>query len=288
MQILDGKKVAETVAEELRERIATLRTQNVEPTLAILVVGDDLRTQRYIAAKQRAAERLDIRVILIPIAPATPTETTAVIQQAITALNNKPEVHGIILQLPIPVAVDEQELIDLIAPTKDVDGLTLTNQAALELGRELFLPATPQGILRLLSAYKIPIANQRIAVVGQGKLVGKPVTAMLQSRDADVVTANSRTKDLKETIRGAAVVISAVGKKDLITEDMVDKTMALIDVGLSDVDGKLYGDITSTAKDKALLATPVPGGIGPMTVISLLANVVLAAELTALRANTDD
>lgn len=287
MQILDGKKVAATVAEELRERIATLRAQNVEPTLAILVVGDDLRTQRYIAAKQRAAERLGIQTILIPIAPTTPEETKAIIEKSITTLNEKPDIHGIILQLPIPVKVDEQELIDLIAPTKDVDGLTLTNQAALELGRELFLPATPQGILRLLSAYKIPIANQRIAIVGQGKLVGKPVTAMLQSRDADVVTANSQTKDLKETIRGANIVICAVGKENLITEDMVDDKMVLIDVGLSDVDGTLRGDIALAAKEKAFLATPVPGGVGPMTVISLLANVVLAAELAQLRADTN-
>jgi methylenetetrahydrofolate dehydrogenase (NADP+)/methenyltetrahydrofolate cyclohydrolase len=287
MQILDGKKVAETVAEELRERIAALRKQNIEPTLAIIVVGDDLRTQRYIAAKQRAAEQLGIQTILIPIAPTTPEETRSIIEKSIAALNEKPEIHGIILQLPIPVKVDEQELIDLIAPTKDVDGLTLTNQAALELGRELFLPATPQGILRLLSAYKVPIADQRIAVVGQGKLVGKPVTAMLQSRDADVVTANSQTKSLTDTLRGANIVISAVGKENLITEEMVDDKMVLIDVGLSDVDGKLRGDIALAAKEKALLATPVPGGVGPMTVISLLANVVLAAELAQLRLETN-
>ena len=283
MQLIDGKHVAEKVAAELQERIATLVAQKITPTLAILVVGDDLRTQKYIAAKQRTAEELGIRVTLFALQSQAAEDVVTQITDTITTLNQDSSVHGVILQLPIPIAVDEQELIDLIKPTKDVDGLTLTNQAALEAGRELFLPATPQGILRLMTAYKLQIPDARIAVVGQGRLVGKPLTAMLRSRGADVVTANSETTDLPAVLKGASVVISAVGKENLITEDMVDGQMALIDVGLSDIDGKLQGDIVQAAKDKARLASPVIGGVGPMTVISLLANVVLAAELAALR-----
>lgn len=282
MQMIDGKQVAELVAADLRERIAALDSQGITPTLAIIVVGNDLRTQKYITAKQKAAEQLGIEVKLIALS-ATSDDIEATIAEQIALLNSDPNVHGIILQLPIPAEVDEQDLIDLIVSQKDVDGLTLTSQAALEAGRELFLPATPQGILRLLSSQKLPIYEKRIAVIGQGKLVGKPLTAMLRSRGADVATADSKIKDLASIVRGASIVISAVGKENLITAEMVDPDMTLIDVGLSDVNGTLRGDIAQAAKEKAQLATPVIGGVGPMTVISLLANVVLAAELAAIR-----
>ena len=285
MQLIDGRQVAETVRTDLRERIAVLRSQDIQPRLAILVVGEDIRTERYIAAKQQAADEIGIAVELIRFTIDEPETLTDRIEARIKSLNDDLQTHGIILQLPIPIPIDEQELLDSIKPTKDVDGLTLTNQAALEAGRELFLPATPQGILRLLTVSNIPIADTRIAMIGQGRLVGRSLTAMLRSRDADVVTADSHTRDLAAVVRGAAIVISAVGKENLITEDMVDEQMVLIDVGLSDVDGKLQGDIAPAAKEKARLATPVIGGVGPMTVISLLANVVLAAELAALRAS---
>ena len=285
MRLIDGTQIAALVADDLRERIAALTSQHVTPTLAILVVGDDLRTQRYIAAKQRKAAELGIVVALTTLPGTDPVSVTEQVRAAIDSLNADPAIHGIILQLPIPLPVDEQELLDHIAPTKDVDGLTTTSQAALEAGRELFLPATPQGILRLLTAQKLPIADARIAVVGQGRLVGKPLTAMLRSRGADVVTADSKTPDLRAVTKGAAVVVSAAGKAGLITEDMVDDGAVLIDVGLSEVNQRLRGDVTDAAKQKAALATPVTGGVGPMTVISLLANVVLAAELAGLRAN---
>lgn len=283
MQLIDGRQIAETVRVDLRERTAALKATNIQPRLAILVVGEDIRTERYIAAKQQAADEIGIAVELIRFTIDEPATLADRIEARIKTLNDNPQTHGIILQLPIPVPVDEQELIDSIKPTKDVDGLTLTNQAALEAGRELFLPATPQGILRLLTASKIPIANTRIAMIGQGRLVGRPLTSMLRSRDADVVTADSKTTDLASVVHGADVVISAVGKENLITENMIDKQMVLIDVGLSDVEGKLQGDIAPAAKERARLATPVIGGVGPMTVISLLANVVLAAELAQLR-----
>lgn len=285
MQRIDGTQVAAIVADDLRERVQALAAQQVTPRLAIIVVGDDLRTQQYVRAKQRKATELGIAVAVAELKTGNSEAVTGSVTATIDRFNADPAVHGIILQLPVPSEVDEQELIDRIAPTKDVDGLTTTSHAALEAGRELFLPATPQGILRLLAAQNLPIVDTRIAVIGQGRLVGKPLTAMLRSRGADVLTADSSTADLRSITGGAAIVVSAVGKAGLITEDLVDPNTVLIDVGLSEQNNVLRGDITDEAKEKASLATPVTGGVGPMTVISLLANVVLAAELAALRAN---
>lgn len=284
MQILDGKQLAETVGEELRERVAHLRAAGMQPRLAILLVGEnDMPTEKYVAAKQRAADTVGVAVELIRFTIDEPVVLAERITARIQELNADPDTHGIILQLPMPVPMNEQDLIDAIAPTKDVDGLTTTNQAALEAGRELFIPATPQGILRLLAAYNIPIAHTKIAMIGQGRLVGKPLTAMLRSRDAILTTADSKTPSLLPVVKDAAVIISAVGKPGLITTEMVRPDSILIDVGLSDVDGRLTGDIDPEVKARAGQATPVPGGVGPMTVISLLANVVLAAELARIK-----
>ncbi len=286
MQILDGKQLAETVAEELRERVSDLRAAGIHPRLAILLVGEsDMPTEKYVAAKQRAADKVGVAVELIRFTIDEPIALAERITARIEELNSDPDTHGIILQLPMPVPMNEQDLIDAIAPEKDVDGLTTTNQAALEVGRELFVPATPQGILRLLAAYKIPIANTKIAMIGQGRLVGKPLSAMLRSRDAILTTADSKTPDLLPIVKDARVIISAVGQPGIITDAMVRSDSILIDVGLSDIDGTLTGDIEPEVKALAGQATPVPGGVGPMTVISLLANVVLAAELARIQQN---
>ncbi len=284
MQRIDGTQIAAGVAQDLAARVRALAATGVTPRLAILVVGDEPRTRRYVAAKERKAAELGIAVTAVRLDAGNASSVEHMLSSAIERLNGDSAIHGIILQLPIPVpGIDEQELIDRIVPAKDVDGLTSVSQAALEAGRELFVPATPQGILRLLAAYKLPIADTRIAVVGQGRLVGRPLAAMLRSRGADVVPADSKTADLAAVTRGAAIVVSAVGRAGLITDAMVDPGAVLIDVGLSEQDGVLQGDITEAAKDTAALATPVVGGVGPMTVISLLANVVLAAELAAVR-----
>lgn len=283
MNRMDGQLVAERLKGELASRIDALKGRDVTPTLAILVVGDDERTAAYVRAKQRAADQLGIQVQITRLGADQPTEVLVEqVRSTIEQWNNRTMVHGIVLQLPLPDGIDEQALIDEIDPRKDVDGLTATNQAALEAGRELIPPATPMGILRLLTAYDVPIAGTRVAIIGQGRLVGEPLAAMLKARDADVVTADTSTPDLRTVTKGATIVIVATGEPELIDADLIDSGTVLIDVGLSERHGRLIGDTTAEAKAKARLATPVPGGVGPMTVVSLLANVVLAAEIHSL------
>lgn len=296
--VMDGRELARQVEAKLAMRVEALKAQGIQPQLVILVVGRDERTASYIRAKQKAAERVGIRVLVEPIGSDTPgksprlgdtpgesgrrSDLTDRIRTAIERWNADPTVHGIILQLPLPNGIDDEPLLDAIDPNKDVDGLTATNQAAVELGRELFPPATPMGILRLLDAYHIEIADTVVAVIGQGRLVGKPLSQMLEHRGARVRTADSSTSDLRAVTAGAEVIISATGQPHLITADLIDDGVVLIDAGLSEVGETLVGDITPEAAAKARLVTPVPGGVGPMTVVSLLSNVVVAAELVQL------
>jgi len=284
MERIDGREIAREVYAELGQRIAQLKEQGIVPTLVILQVGNDETTNTYIRAKQRAAEPIGITVRVerfnSSMEPALLQETLA---KTIRDLNNDSSVNGIILQLPVPATIDDQAIIDEIRAEKDVDGLTATNQAALEAGRELMVPATPQGILRILTAYHVPIEGASVGLIGHGRLVGRPLAHMLRFRSANVRIGDSKTDDLSTVTRGADIVIAAAGAAGIVTPDMVEPNSVLIDVGLSEVDAKLASDITDQAKEKARLATPVPGGVGPMTVASLLANVVLAAELACLR-----
>lgn len=280
---MDGRALAQQIETSLTARVQTLITQGIQPRLVILVVGHDERTASYIRAKQRSADRVGITVQIVPF--QAKTESTTLQEQlkaTITDLNQNPSVHGIILQLPVPRGIDTNTTLNAISPTKDVDGLTATNRAAVELGRELFPPATPMGIIRLLEANSVPIAHTTVAVIGQGKLVGQPLACMLKHRGAIVRRANSETTDLSSITHGAQIVVSATGRPNLITPDLIDPGTVLIDAGLSEVGQTLVGDVTPEAATKARLVTPVPGGVGPMTVVSLLGNVVVAAELSVL------
>ncbi|MCA9388675.1 bifunctional 5,10-methylenetetrahydrofolate dehydrogenase/5,10-methenyltetrahydrofolate cyclohydrolase [Candidatus Berkelbacteria bacterium] len=280
--IIDGRAIAQKISDRLATRIKDLKTKGVTPKLVIVKVGNDLRTQTYIRVKQLAAKKLGIKTEVKAFdAQTSATQLDSEVRQLITDLNQDPTVHGIIVQLPIEADLDDQELIDLITPNKDVDGLTATNQAALEAGRELMVPATPLGIISLLNNENIPISNSKVALVGLGRLVGRPLSFMLEARGAELKVANSKTTNLKAITDDADIVIAASGQPHLIKADMVKKSSVLIDVGLSEIDGQLTGDIDPAAKEKASMATQTTGGVGPMTVISLLSNVVLAAEIQA-------
>jgi methylenetetrahydrofolate dehydrogenase (NADP+)/methenyltetrahydrofolate cyclohydrolase len=279
--LMDGRAVAARIQRSLEPRITALRKQGVVPTLAIVFAANDERTDAYIRAKQDAAARLGIAV-QIHAFPAG-MELTGALTDAITDANGDPAVHGIIVQLPLPAGVDEDTILNVVAPEKDVDGLTSTNEAALDAGRELFTPATPLAILQLLSTYHIPLDGTTVAVVGQGRLVGAPLAAMLRNRGAIVRTADETTPDIASVTKGADVVVVATGTPNLITPAHIDGRSILIDAGLTNVDGTLVGDVSDEAKQVARLATPAVGGVGPVTVASLLANVVLAAEYQALQ-----
>ena len=281
--LMNGHAVADRIYRELQPRIAALRTQGVKPALTILLADNDTRTDAYVRAKQDAANRLGIRVQLHAFSPNLPAgELQDLIRKTIAACNVAADTHGIVLQLPLPNGIDEQELIDAIGPKKDVDGLTATNVAALEAGRELLAPATPLAVLRLLIAHSVALENTTVAVIGQGRLVGAPIAAMLHHRGANVRTADASTRDLATVTRGANVIVAATGTPNLITADLIDDNTVLIDVGLTSVDGQLIGDVSEDARAKARLATPVVGGVGPVTVASLLSNVILAAEYQLL------
>ena len=283
---MDGRAVAERVYEDLAPRIAALKAESIQPALAIVMAANDERTDAYVRAKQRAAEKLGIQVNVHAFQPTLPPkEITRLVSETITRCNKDLKVHGIILQLPLPTGVDEGALLDVIDPLKDVDGLTSTNTAALDAGRELFTPATPLAIIRLLGAFNVSLDNTTVAVIGQGRLVGAPLAAMLRNRGANVRTADEMTADLAAVTHGAEIIVSATGTPNLITPDLVDKGVILIDVGLTNVSGKLVGDISYEARIKARLATPAIGGVGPVTVASLLGNVILAAEYQRLHLN---
>lgn len=282
MKTIDGRATAQKIGNQLKSRIKALKTKGIEPKLVIVKVGNDLRTSTYVRVKLAAAEKLGILTKVVELDDQlSPEELRTEVSRLIDDLNHNPEVHGIIIQLPIPQSVDDQELIDLINPAKDVDGLTATNQAALEAGRELMVPATPLGIISLLSDNQVEINGTKTALVGLGRLVGSPLNHMLKSRGAQLKTANSRTADLKEITKDADLVIAAAGQPHLIKPEMIKQDSVLIDVGLSEVDGQLYGDVDPATKQIAAMSTQVTGGVGPMTVISLLSNVVLAAEIQA-------
>ncbi|MBI4032666.1 bifunctional 5,10-methylenetetrahydrofolate dehydrogenase/5,10-methenyltetrahydrofolate cyclohydrolase [Candidatus Berkelbacteria bacterium] len=280
---MDGREAAAALRAQLRQRVEGLRARGVVPTLAIVQADRDERTRAYVHAKQQAAKEIGVEVQVREFDPTLSVETLGqTLRETIERLNDERSVHGILLQLPLPEGVDADELLNAIDPRKDVDGLTATNQAALETGRELLVPATPLGILRLLETYGVSVAGATVAVIGQGLVVGKPLAFMLRSRGATVRTADAETPDLRAVTRGADIVVSATGQPGLITDDLLDANVVLIDAGLAEVGTSLMGDTTSEAQAKARLGTPIRGGVGPMTVASLLGNVVLAAEYQSL------
>lgn len=280
MNILDGKKVQNAIIEELKEKISSLSTP---PKLAAVIVGDNPASIRYVNHKQKACSRVGIQSEVIQLEPnASQEEILSLIQR----LGQDPGVDGILLQLPLPDHLDPHPLIDAIDPQKDVDGLHPDNMGKLLLGREDgFIPCTPKGIQKLLQFYKIDPTGKRVVIVGRSNIVGKPLAALLCQKKplagATVTLAHSQTENLKEVCQEADIIIAAMGQAHLIDESFVSPGAVVIDVGISEknVDGKvcLFGDVNQTKIKKiAAWSSPVPGGVGPMTIASLLENTYLA------------
>lgn len=269
--IIDGKAVAEQRLQKLAERIT-------EPIgLGILVATDDPATERYVAAKKRQGEAAGFRV---DIRRLTSVSSLDEVIAACEALNTDDSITGYIVQLPLPEGVDADRALAAVLPSKDADGLTPENLERLYAGQPGVIPATPKGILTLLETYKIPVRSQEIAVVGQGRLTGAPLSALLEQRGARVTRCTKEVTDLGAATRAADIVVVAAGRPGLITADMVKEEVTVIDVGVTQQDGGIVGDVDFEAvSQKASAITPVPGGVGPMTVISLLENVADLAEL---------
>ncbi|MDK2817195.1 MAG: methylenetetrahydrofolate dehydrogenase / methenyltetrahydrofolate cyclohydrolase [Moorella sp. (in: firmicutes)] len=276
-QILDGKQIAAAVREEVKQEVARLKEQGITPGLAVVLVGDDPASQVYVRNKHRACEEVGIYSEVHRL----PAETTQPqLLDLIKQLNNDPRLHGILVQLPLPDHIDEKTVIDTIALEKDVDGFSPANVGNLVIGDKCFYPCTPHGCMVLLDKAGIDPKGKKAVVVGRSNIVGKPMAMMLLARHATVTICHSRTRNVAEECRQADILVAAVGKPEMITGDMIKEGAVVIDVGINRVgEKKLVGDVHfESAAQKASWITPVPGGVGPMTIAMLLKNTVEAAR----------
>ena len=279
-QTIDGKVVAAAVRAEVRERVARLAARGVVPGLAAILVGDDPASQVYVGNKEKACADVGIRSFRHRLPASTPEgEVVALVRR----LGRDPEVHGILVQLPLPPPLRAPAVIDALTPEKDVDGLHPVSQGRLLAGQPGLRPCTPLGVLRLIDTTGIALAGTRTVIVGRSVLVGKPVALLLLERHATVTLCHSRTADLPREVGRAQVLIAATGQPGLIRGEWIRPGAVVIDVGINrGADGKLCGDVEfEPARERAAFITPVPGGVGPMTVAMLLANTVTAAEHAA-------
>ncbi len=272
--VLDGRALAATLRAEIAAEVASLAYR---PGLTVILVGDHPASQVYVRSKDRAAVAAGIVATTVPL-PADTSEATLL--ATVAALNADPDVDGILVQLPLPPHISARAVIEAIDPAKDVDGFHPTNVGRLHDGQDTLVPCTPQGCMRLLRAAGIELAGRRAIVLGRSAIVGKPMAALLTAADAMVTLAHSRTQNLAGECRRAEIVIAAVGRPELVTADWIAPGATVIDVGINRAaDGRLVGDVDFAAvAEVAGAITPVPGGVGPMTIACLLANTVKAAR----------
>lgn len=280
--VIDGKATSAAIREELSAAVRELKADGVTPGLAVVLVGDDPASQVYVRNKDRAANNVGIAARQITLGAETSQDE---LHRVIDELNADASVHGILVQLPLPGGLDENAVVRRIAPEKDVDGLHPGNVAALQMGSEGLVPCTPAGCIELCDRYGIELEGKHAVVIGRSMLVGKPVAALLLGRNATVTIAHSRTADLAEVCRSADVIVAAVGRLGLVRGDWVKPGATVIDVGINRKDdGKLAGDVAfDEVAAVAGAVTPVPGGVGPMTITMLLANTLTAARRQAGR-----
>ena len=276
-KIIDGNAIAKLVRAEWRARVDDLKAQGIVPGLAVILIGDNPASQVYVHHKTKACSDMGMRSELVKF-PSDVSEKAVL--ECIDKLNVDPKVHGILVQLPLPAHIDVRRLLEAIHVSKDVDGFNLYNVGSLVAGETVFPPCTPYGVLCMLEHTKIPIAGQNVVVVGASNIVGKPMAMMLMKRDATVSICHIKTRDLAQYTIQADILVVAAGKPGLITAPMVRTGAVVIDVGINRLpDGRLVGDVDFDAvKEKASYITPVPGGVGPMTVTMLLVNTIQAAE----------
>ena len=270
MELLDGKLLSAKIKDEVK---AGADEYHLTPILAVITIGDDEASKVYVENKRKACEYVGISMMHFDYASCVKEE---VVIKKIKELNKDRTVSGIILQLPLPDGFDSNKIINYISPIKDVDGLTENSMGKLLIGEEGFIPCTPKGILEILDYYKINLEGKHVVVVGRSILVGKPIALECLKRNATVTMCQSKTKDLAHYTKEADILIVAVGKKHLIDKTMVKKGVVIIDVGITRIEKKLYGDVNPDAYELASYVTPVPGGVGPMTVAMLMKNTLIA------------
>ena len=284
-QLIDGKAIAQKLRAEVAVRVAKLQSQGVKPGLAVVLVGDDPASQVYVRNKVQACRDTGVFSVLEKY-PASMTE--AALLARVAALNNDPAIHGILVQMPLPKHIDAHKVIETIAPAKDVDGFHVVSAGALMTGTPGFWSCTPYGCMKLLESTGIDLRGKHAVVIGRSNTVGKPMALMLLQQNATVTICHSATHDLKAHTLQADVIVAAVGKRNMVTADMVKPGAVVIDVGMNRVPegepgaGKLCGDVDFAAvSEVAGWITPVPGGVGPMTITMLLVNTLQSAEAAA-------
>lgn len=275
--IIDGKALSAKLKNQMKEKVDTLKATGINPCLAVIIVGENPASKVYVNNKKKSCAELGIESLEYALPEETTEEELLII---IDELNNNENVDGILCQLPLPSHICEKNIINSISPEKDVDAFHPENVGHIMIGDYTFLPCTPAGVMEMLKEYEIDVAGKNCVVVGRSNIVGKPMTMLLLKENATVTVCHSRTKDLASFTRQADVLVSAVGKPGLITEDMVKENAVVIDVAINRLEnGKLCGDVDfEKVKEKASFITPVPGGVGPMTIAVLMKNTVTAAE----------
>ena len=278
MKIIDGKSTAFETCEKVRLRVDSLLKNDVEPCLAVIIVGDDPASRVYVNNKKKKCAAVGIKSLEF----ALPAQTTQrELLELIERLNQNSLVNGILCQLPLPEHIDEKAVIEAIDPQKDVDCFCDVNVGKLWTGNAVFLPCTPAGVMEMLRQYNIEVSGKNCVIVGRSNIVGKPLAALMLQNNATVTVCHSKTGNLASVCRSADILVAAVGRSKFITADMVRENAVVIDVGINrDENGKLCGDVDFDAvKDKASFITPVPGGCGPMTIAMLMQNTVKACEI---------
>lgn len=277
-QLIDGKELAKNIRQELKKENDKLKEKGINAKLAVILVGDDSASKVYIKNKSKACNDVGIEYEEILLDSNTTMEE---LLQVIENLNKRDDINGILLQSPIPNGLDIQKAFEKIDYRKDVDGFNPVNVGKLTIGQDGFIPCTPYGIIKMLESYNIPIEGKNAVVIGRSNIVGKPLSQCLLRKHATVTICHSRTKNIKDITKSADILISAVGKLNMVTSDMVKDGAVVIDVGMNrNENGKLAGDVDfENVKEKASYITPVPGGVGPMTIAMLMNNVVKATKL---------
>ena len=277
MKILDGKAVSLKVKENVKVRADELKKFGVEPTLAVVLVGEDKASQTYVRAKEKACNEYGIKSVAHRLSENT---TQNELLALINVLNLDDSIHGILVQLPLPKHIDTNVVLAAIDPQKDVDGFHAVNVGKLVSGLDGFVPCTPLGVMEILKEYGIEVAGLNAVVIGRSNIVGKPMANLLLNASATVTVTHSKTKNLKEICKNADLIVAAIGKPFFLKADMVKDGAVVVDVGLNRLDdGRLVGDVDfDEVAPKCSYITPVPGGVGPMTIAMLLNNTILAAQ----------
>ena len=275
-KLIDGKAISTALKNKIAEEVEALKAEGVTPGLAVIIVGEDPASQVYVRNKELACATCGMYSEKIELPESTTQEELIAL---VEKLNSRPEINGILCQLPLPRHIDEKAVLNAIDPMKDVDAFHPHNVGRIMIGDFDFLPCTPAGIMEMLRYENIEIEGKSCVVIGRSNIVGKPMAMLMLHKNATVTICHSRTQNLKEICRGADILIAAVGRADFVTADMVKDGAVVIDVGMNRKDGKLCGDVAfDEVKEKTSAITPVPGGVGPMTIATLMQNTLTAAK----------